>query len=188
MSDSSSGVTSDLNDMDDIEMIMQQLQSEQELEQAAESSNRRKYINRERLEAEEHLRADYFGAHPKYPDYYFRRRYRMSRKLFLEIAAGIENYFQTHHPLPPHFDFFRVRNRVRATHVSAWDDKPYQVLPGGEISYYDERDVVSFLDLPKELVPLVPTSYNPAAYLAWSSELYLVLLSGARRSVRDTIL
>ncbi|GJW59199.1 ALP1-like protein isoform X1 [Tanacetum coccineum] len=91
MSDSSGGVTSDLNDMDDIEMIMQQLQSEQELEQAAESSNRRKYINRERLEAEERLRADYFGAHPKYPDYYFRRRYRMSRKLFLEIVAASAN-------------------------------------------------------------------------------------------------
>nr|GEW69102.1 hypothetical protein [Tanacetum cinerariifolium] len=57
-------------------------------------------------------------------------------------------------------------NTVRATqHVSAWDDKPYQVLPGGEISYYDERDVVSFLDPPKKLVPLDPTSYNPAAYL-----------------------
>ncbi|GJV45168.1 hypothetical protein Tco_1429704 [Tanacetum coccineum] len=60
-------------------------------------------------------------------------------------------------------------NTVRATqHVSAWDDKPYQVLPGGEISYYDERDVVSFLDPPKELVPLDPSSYNPAAYLCYS--------------------
>ncbi|PWA85787.1 hypothetical protein CTI12_AA146240 [Artemisia annua] len=57
------------------------------------------------------------------------------------------------------------RLKVRATHVSPWDDKPYQVLPGGEISYYDERDVVSFLDPPKELVPLDPGSYNPAAYL-----------------------
>lgn len=48
---------------------------------------------------------------------------------------------------------------------SPWDDKPHQVLPGGEISYYDERDVVSFLDPPKQLLPLDPSSYNPAAYL-----------------------
>ncbi|GJV76445.1 hypothetical protein Tco_1508029 [Tanacetum coccineum] len=109
MSDSTGGGMSDVDDMDDIEMIMQQLQSEQELEQAAESSHRRNYIYRERLDAEEHLRVDYFGAHLKYPDYYFRRRYRMSRKLILEIVTGIENYIQTHHPLPRHFDFFKVR-------------------------------------------------------------------------------
>ncbi|GKF49688.1 hypothetical protein Tco_0142939, partial [Tanacetum coccineum] len=39
--------------------------------------------------AEERLMTDYFGANgdqPKYPDYYFRRRYRMSRKLFLKIV------------------------------------------------------------------------------------------------------
>lgn len=52
-----------------------------------------------------------------------------------------------------------------AMHVSPWDDKPHQVLPGGEISYYDERDVVSFLDPPKQLIPLDPSSYNPADYL-----------------------
>nr|GEY32521.1 hypothetical protein [Tanacetum cinerariifolium] len=109
MSDSSGGGMSDLDDMDDIEMIMQQLQLEQELEQAAGSSNRRKYIYHECLEAEERFETDYFGAHPKYPDYYFRRRYRMNRKLFLEIVASIDNYIQTHHPLPLHFDFFRVR-------------------------------------------------------------------------------
>lgn len=69
--------------------------------------------------------------------------------------------------------------------LSAWDEKPYEILPGGKISYLDEEDVVSFLDPPKELIPLDPASYNPAAYL-WlvlmnlvlrtlSSELYLVI-------------
>lgn len=64
-----------------------------------------------------------------------------------------------------------VRKRRASTaasssmHVSPWDDKPYQLLPGGEISYYDERDVVSFLDPPKQLIPLDPSSYNPATYL-----------------------
>ncbi|GJX96557.1 RNA-directed DNA polymerase, eukaryota [Tanacetum coccineum] len=108
MRDSTGGM-SDLDDMDDIEMIMQQLQYEQEQEQAAKSSHRRNYIYREREDAEERLMADYFGAHPKYPLYYFRKRYCMSRKLFLEIVACIENYIQTVDPLLPHFDFLRVR-------------------------------------------------------------------------------
>ncbi|GJV52669.1 hypothetical protein Tco_1448410 [Tanacetum coccineum] len=106
MSDSTGGIT-DLDDMEDIEMIMQQLQYEQE--QEAESSHRRNYIYREHEQAEERLMADYFDAHLKYLSYYFRKRCRMSRKLFLEIVAGIENYIQTVDHLPPHFDFFRVR-------------------------------------------------------------------------------
>ncbi|GJZ10301.1 hypothetical protein Tco_0545060 [Tanacetum coccineum] len=97
----------DFDDMEDMEMIMQQLQYEQE--QEVESSHRHNYIYREREEAKERLMAYYFGAHPKYPSYYFRKRYRMSRKLFLEIVAGIEIYIQTVDPLPSHFDFFRVQ-------------------------------------------------------------------------------
>ncbi|GKD69839.1 hypothetical protein Tco_1323929 [Tanacetum coccineum] len=109
MSDSTGGMT-DLNDIDDMEMIMQKLRYEQSLqEQEAESSNRRNYIYRERDVVEERLMTDYFGDHPKYPTYYFKKRYRMSRKLFLEIVTGIETYIQTVDPLPPHFDFFRVR-------------------------------------------------------------------------------
>ncbi|XP_019193292.1 PREDICTED: uncharacterized protein LOC109187528 [Ipomoea nil] len=46
-----------------------------------------------------------------------------------------------------------------------WDDKPYEVLANGTISYLDEQDVVTFLDPPKELVPLDPSAYNPASYL-----------------------
>ncbi|KAJ0984943.1 hypothetical protein J5N97_003299 [Dioscorea zingiberensis] len=48
---------------------------------------------------------------------------------------------------------------------SPWDEKPYELLPGGKRSYLDEQDVVSFLDPPKELIPLDPDSYNPASYL-----------------------
>ncbi|GJS72233.1 transcription elongation factor SPT6 [Tanacetum coccineum] len=76
MSDSTGGMY-DLDDMDNIEMIMQQLQSEKE--QAANHTT------------------------------VTTSTYRMSRKLFLEIVASIENYIQTVHPLPPHFDFFKVR-------------------------------------------------------------------------------
>ncbi|GJZ04611.1 ALP1-like protein isoform X1 [Tanacetum coccineum] len=92
MSDSSGGGLSDLDDIDDLEMIMQQVQAEQEQEEEADWVRHRNYIYRERLDAEEHLMADYFGPNPKYPLYYFRKRYRMSRKLFLEIvSAGANN-------------------------------------------------------------------------------------------------
>ncbi|GKF96768.1 hypothetical protein Tco_0292589, partial [Tanacetum coccineum] len=109
MSDSNGGGLSDLDDIDDLEMIMQQVQAEQEQKEEAERVRHRNYIYRERLAVEERLMADYFGPKTKYPLYYFQKRYRMSRKLFLEIVSGIENYIQTHHPLPSHFDFFRVR-------------------------------------------------------------------------------
>ncbi|GKC35575.1 zinc finger, CCHC-type containing protein [Tanacetum coccineum] len=109
MSGSDGGDLSDVDDFDDLEMIMQQVQSEQQQQEEEERVRHRNYIYRERLDAEARLMADYFGPHLKYPEYYFRKRYRMSRTLFLKIVSGIENYIQTHHPLPPHFDFFRVR-------------------------------------------------------------------------------
>lgn len=48
---------------------------------------------------------------------------------------------------------------------SPWDEKPYETLPTGKRVYVDESDVLTFLDPPKELIPLDPASYNPAAYL-----------------------
>ncbi|GKD34582.1 hypothetical protein Tco_1250091, partial [Tanacetum coccineum] len=85
MSDSSGGDLSDVDDFGDLEMIMQQVQAEQEEE--AKRVCHRNYIYRERIEAEERLKADYFGPNPKYSLYYFRKRYRMSRELFLEIVS-----------------------------------------------------------------------------------------------------
>nr|GEX02937.1 probable histone H2A variant 3 [Tanacetum cinerariifolium] len=67
----------------------------------------RNQIHRDREGAEERLMGDYFDDHCKYPLYYFRRRYRMSRTLFLKIVDDITNY--TADPLPGHFGFFRVR-------------------------------------------------------------------------------
>ncbi|GJT11792.1 ALP1-like protein [Tanacetum coccineum] len=108
MSDSESG-DSDVQDFKDLDMIFELARLEQQQQEEAERVRHRNYIYRERVEAEARLMADYFGPRPKYPDYYFRLRYRMSRKLFLDIVSGIENYIETHHPLSPHFDFFRVR-------------------------------------------------------------------------------
>ncbi|GJU00732.1 putative nuclease HARBI1 [Tanacetum coccineum] len=104
MSDSESG-DSDVQDFKDLDMIFELARLEQQQQEEAE----RVYIYRERVKAEARLMVDYFGPRPKYPDYYFWLRYRMSRKLFLDIVSGIENYIETHHPLSPHFDFFRVR-------------------------------------------------------------------------------
>ncbi|GJW95421.1 hypothetical protein Tco_0175093 [Tanacetum coccineum] len=64
-------------------------------------------INREREDAEIRLMADYFDDYFKYPLYYFRRRYRMNRKLFLDIVKSIESSEVDH--LPKHFHFFTHR-------------------------------------------------------------------------------
>lgn len=58
-----------------------------------------------------------------------------------------------------------VNGGERANGGTAWDEKPYDVLSAGRRVYLDEEDVVAFLDPPKELIPLDPTSYNPASYL-----------------------
>ncbi|KAG9456031.1 hypothetical protein H6P81_000539 [Aristolochia fimbriata] len=49
--------------------------------------------------------------------------------------------------------------------LSLWDEKPYELLPGGRIAFLDEQDIVTLLDPPKDLIPLDPASYNPAVYL-----------------------
>ncbi|GKD29652.1 ALP1-like protein isoform X1 [Tanacetum coccineum] len=86
MSDSSNySNMSDLDDIEDIELVMQ-------LNQGESSRCSRKAINRDRYVAEGRLLADYFGSSLKYPDYYFRRRYRMNRSLFLEIVQGLMGF------------------------------------------------------------------------------------------------
>ncbi|BBG99722.1 hypothetical protein Prudu_009500 [Prunus dulcis] len=59
-------------------------------------------------------------------------------------------------------------------YVSSWDEKPYEYLPTGRKSYLDEQDIVTFLDPPKDLIPLDSASYNPAAYL-WRHRLLRLL-------------
>ncbi|GMH14105.1 hypothetical protein Nepgr_015946 [Nepenthes gracilis] len=48
---------------------------------------------------------------------------------------------------------------------TSWDEKPFEMLPSGKKAYFDEQDIVTFLDPPKELIPFDPSSYNPASYL-----------------------
>ncbi|XP_019157751.1 PREDICTED: uncharacterized protein LOC109154407 [Ipomoea nil] len=53
-------------------------------------------IHRDRVDGDRRLWADYFSENPKYNETMFRRRFRMSRNLFLRIANAVkdhDNYF-----------------------------------------------------------------------------------------------
>ncbi|GJZ21376.1 hypothetical protein Tco_0558415 [Tanacetum coccineum] len=83
----------------DITLLIHAYQSQQLLQQKeAKSSLTRIPIYRECDIVEARLLADYFGDNPKYPEYHFRRQYRINRKLFLEIVEDISTY--TSDPLP----------------------------------------------------------------------------------------
>lgn len=61
-------------------------------------SGPRKYYNRPREEFHKHLYSDYFSENPLYPAKSFRRRFRMSRLLFVQIVSALEkwdDYFTT---------------------------------------------------------------------------------------------
>ncbi|GKD42470.1 ALP1-like protein [Tanacetum coccineum] len=139
MSDSTVGM-SDLDDIDDMEMIMQQLRYEQSLqEQEAESSNRRNYIYRERDVAEERLMADYFGDNPKYPASYFKKRYRIRRKLFLEIVEGkpdlndIQKLYNAHNMI---HGFSGMLGSIECMH---WEWKNYPKEWHGQFARGDKK-------------------------------------------------
>ena len=62
-----------------------------------EPPKRRKYIVRERQTANESLVRDYFSPESTYDEKSIRRRFRMSRNLFIRISNDLENnyeYFQ----------------------------------------------------------------------------------------------
>ncbi|CAJ1970689.1 unnamed protein product [Sphenostylis stenocarpa] len=84
------------------------------------------------------------------------------------------SFFRRRHPRLRGLEFYRngvvdstcgAVSRSNEVNVSPWDDKPFRILPSGKKAYLDEQDVVTFLDPPKGLIPLDPSSYNPAAYL-----------------------
>nr|GEW29542.1 putative harbinger transposase-derived protein [Tanacetum cinerariifolium] len=93
-------------------------------------------INRDREDAEKRLMTDYFGDYCKYPLYYFRRRYRVSRKLFLDIVKDIES--STVDPLLKHFKLSthrldatgRMSMSVIMTCTSAMCQLTYENTPG----------------------------------------------------------
>ncbi|XP_018465497.2 uncharacterized protein LOC108836897 [Raphanus sativus] len=64
---------------------------------AANKQKKRAYIEREREQGHNQLWNDYFSEHPTYPPEIFRRRFRMTKPLFLSIVDRLSNevpYFQ----------------------------------------------------------------------------------------------
>ncbi|GJS13859.1 ALP1-like protein [Tanacetum coccineum] len=99
---------SEIDDETDMWFMMQAYEYNQRLEEEQNQPRlTRNPINRDLEDAERRLIADYFDDYCKYPLYYFRKRYRMSRKLFLDIVKDIESCDVD--PLPKHFHFFNHR-------------------------------------------------------------------------------
>ena len=98
---------SDLDDEDDIQFMVQAYELQQRLEEE-EANPRvpRTHVYREREIAEERLKNDYFVPGCKYTHGKFRRRFRMSRKLFLQIVNDIESYDSD--VIPDHFQYFKT--------------------------------------------------------------------------------
>ncbi|XP_038678744.1 putative nuclease HARBI1 [Tripterygium wilfordii] len=61
-----------------------------EMSRGSTSCERRLYIDRGSIEGHNRLFNDYFAENPVYPHDRFRRRFRMSRNLFLRIQAAVE--------------------------------------------------------------------------------------------------
>ena len=101
---------SDVDDELDTEFMISTFECHQQLVQQAAAAAElgrqrieRLRVHREFEVAEERLRRDYFYQGCKYTHTQFRRRFRMSRKLFMEIVEGIQSYYSD--PLPDHFKF-----------------------------------------------------------------------------------
>lgn len=97
---------SDRDDEEDIQFMVQAYELQQRLEEEeAHPHVPRTNIHRERELAEERLKNDYFVEGCKYKHSKFRRRFRMSRKLFMQIVNGIESYESD--VIPDHFQYFK---------------------------------------------------------------------------------
>ncbi|XP_022014610.1 uncharacterized protein LOC110914097 [Helianthus annuus] len=82
-------MSSDESSDSSILFCFQNLIEEAELQDTG-TSNRRRYIERQREEGHKTLMADYFVEDPKYNKDIFRHWFRMSKCLFLKIVAGVE--------------------------------------------------------------------------------------------------
>ncbi|XP_071729032.1 uncharacterized protein [Rutidosis leptorrhynchoides] len=82
------------------------LEEEEEIVETIPRAPRR-FLLRDREGTGMHLWNDYFSENPTFPGDYFRRRYRMSRPLFIRICQGIINYSQE--PIPDYFLYFHQR-------------------------------------------------------------------------------
>lgn len=100
----------------------------------------RRSIPRDRLGADARLMQDYFGDAPTYPMDYFRRRFRMQRRMFQRIVDDIIQY--TVEPLPAHFVRMRQRydgrNRIGFTTIQKCTSAIRQLAYGTSPDSLDE--------------------------------------------------
>ncbi|XP_071695416.1 uncharacterized protein [Rutidosis leptorrhynchoides] len=102
----------DSDDEEDLDFL-REMTEELDAEEAANDERVRKprvYLRRDREEGGKDLHKHYFQEHPTYLDRWFRRRFRMSRDLFLRIQNDILSYDVE--PLPSHFEYFIQKRDV----------------------------------------------------------------------------
>ncbi|KAG0472295.1 hypothetical protein HPP92_016841 [Vanilla planifolia] len=101
-----------------------------------------------------------------------RPMYLQNQPKYLRVGLGsgeLTNLFFSSAPhggqqsFPRRFKNFCLRKE--GTHISPWEEKPYEIFEGGIKLYLDEQDIATFVDPSKVLIPLDTESYNPAAYL-----------------------
>nr|GEW75822.1 protein ALP1-like [Tanacetum cinerariifolium] len=132
----------DVDDESDVYFLQQAYQYQQTL---VEDENcpvlTRNPVYRDREGAKDRLMGDYFDEPCKYPLYYFQRRYRMSRRLFLKIVEGISTYEAD--PLPKHFKFFKIRadctSRMSLSVIMKYTVAIRQLAYGTTPDAFDER-------------------------------------------------
>ncbi|XP_021986421.1 uncharacterized protein LOC110882797 [Helianthus annuus] len=105
---------------------------EEEEEVSSQPRNRNPHIERDRESAHERLVADYFADELLYSEAIFRRRFRMSRRLFLRIAddlAAYDPFFTLRHDARGKMGFTTlqkctaaIRQLAYGTAADAWDE------------------------------------------------------------------
>lgn len=86
---------------------LDQLCDEEQAEAEAIPRRPRRFINRDREETAKRLWDDYFADEPRFHADMFRRRFRMSKSLFIRICQGIINYSVA--PVPACFTYFHQK-------------------------------------------------------------------------------
>jgi len=88
--DSSSDEEFDLNKEEDIAMLVAMHKGKKR--KHGGSVYGRAFIRRERVGAHKRLMRNYFGSSPVFPEKYFRRRFRMSKDLFIHICNSVKQH------------------------------------------------------------------------------------------------
>ncbi|KAL4556191.1 hypothetical protein LXL04_038834 [Taraxacum kok-saghyz] len=87
----------------------------------------RRYIDRGRADAEQCLFRDYFAENPTYPEYKFRRRFRMRKSLFLKIVGDMEashDYFKQRRSASGMLGFHPIQRCTAVLRMLAYGTHP----------------------------------------------------------------